>query len=80
MVDKTVPFALAYAIGSVCEGLWRIGRFGGEPPMTRFLAEQLGTAHWYDMAPACRDFGYVPRVSMDAGFERLKAWLRDHPV
>ena len=48
--------------------------------MTRFLAEQLSTAHWYDMAPARRDFGYVPRVSMDAGFERLKAWLRDHPV
>jgi hypothetical protein len=44
----------------------------GEPPMTRFLAEQLSTTHWYDMAPARRDFGYVPRVNIHEGLMRLK--------
>ena len=77
LVDKTVPFALAYAIGSVCEGLWRIGRFGGEPPMTRFLAEQLSTEHWYDCSQAGRDFGYAPIVSMDEGLRRLRAALQE---
>jgi nucleoside-diphosphate-sugar epimerase len=43
----------------------------GEPPLTRFLAEQLSTTHWYDMTPATRDFGYVPRVSIDEGLARL---------
>jgi nucleoside-diphosphate-sugar epimerase len=45
--------------------------------MTRFLAEQLATTHWYDMAPARRDFGYRPRVTIDEGIARLKADWRD---
>jgi nucleoside-diphosphate-sugar epimerase len=49
----------------------------GEPPITRFLAEQLATTHWYDMAPARRDFGYVPAVSFDEGLRRVRdAWQR----
>lgn len=72
-VDKSLPFGAAYAIGAVCEGLWRALPLKGEPPMTRFLAEQLATSHWYDMAPATRDFGYVPRVSFHEGLSRLKA-------
>ena len=72
-VDKTLPFAAAYAIGAVCEGLWHALPLRGEPPMTRFLAEQLVTTHWYDMGPARRDFGYVPAVSFDAGLARLRA-------
>ena len=52
------PFKAAYRIGAVCEALWKVLPLKGEPPMTRFLAEQLSTTHWYDMAPATRDFGY----------------------
>ncbi len=72
-VDKTIPFALAYAAGAVAEALWTVLPLRGEPPMTRFLAEQLATTHWYSMAPAQRDFGYVPAVSMDEGLRRLAA-------
>ena len=74
-VHKTLPFRAAYAIGAVCEGLWTALPLKGEPPMTRFLAEQLSTAHWYSMAPAARDFGYVPKVSMAEGMARLRASL-----
>jgi len=73
LVDKTIPFGVAYAAGVVCEGLWHALPLKGEPPMTRFLAEQLSTTHWYDMAPARRDFGYVPAVSIHEGLTRLKA-------
>ena len=75
-VDKHLSFKAAYRIGAVCEGLWKVLPLKGEPPMTRFLAEQLSTAHWYDMAPATRDFGYRPRVSFDEGLARLKHSLR----
>jgi nucleoside-diphosphate-sugar epimerase len=75
-VHKTLPFSVAYAVGAACEALWPALRLKGEPPMTRFLAEQLSTAHWYDMTPATRDFGYVPRVSMEEGFQRLEASLK----
>jgi nucleoside-diphosphate-sugar epimerase len=75
VVTKTIPFGVAYAAGMICEGLWHALPLKGEPPMTRFLAEQLSTTHWYDMAPAQRDFGYVPKVSINEGLTRLKAAL-----
>ena len=74
-VRTTIPFRVAYALGAACEGAWSALPLSGEPPMTRFLAEQLSTAHWYSMAPATRDFGYVPKVSMAEGLERLRVSL-----
>ena len=71
--DGTIPFRVAYAIGAACEGLWSVLPLAGEPAMTRFLAEQLVTTHWYSMAPARRDFGWVPRVSFEDGLARLRA-------
>ncbi len=73
-VTGTVPYGVAYAAGAVLEPLWKLLRLGGEPPMTRFLAEQLSTPHWYDISAAKRDFGYTPKVSMDEGLQRLAAW------
>ena len=72
-VTKTISFKTAYRVGAVCDRLWPLLRLRGEPPMTRFLAEQLSTTHWYSMEPARRDFGYVPQVSFDTGLARLKA-------
>lgn len=75
-VEKSLSFKAAYRIGAVCEALWSVLPLKGEPPMTRFLAEQLSTSHWYDMAPATRDFGYVPKVTMEEGLRRLAEHLR----
>jgi nucleoside-diphosphate-sugar epimerase len=74
-VDKSLPFPAAYTIGAVCEAAWHVLPLKGEPPLTRFLAEQLSTTHWYDMAPATRDFGYLPKVSIAEGLRRLTASL-----
>jgi nucleoside-diphosphate-sugar epimerase len=43
--------------------------------MTRFLAAQLGTSHYFDISAARRDFGYEPRISMAEGMQRLGAAL-----
>lgn len=70
-ITKSVPFPVAYAMGAAAE--WFYGRFrrGVEPPMTRFLAEQLSTAHWFDLTAARTDLGYVAQVSFAEGLERL---------
>ena len=61
-------------------GLWRLTRRSGEPPMTRFLARQLSTEHWFDISAARRDLAYVPRVGIDEGMLRLAQWLQaPHP-
>lgn len=78
-VDKTIPFRAAYAIGAVCEAVWPLLGRQDEPPMTRFLAEQLSTTHWYSMAPATRDFGYVPQVTIEEGLRRLAATYAGEP-
>jgi nucleoside-diphosphate-sugar epimerase len=70
-VDKNLPFWAAYAIGATCETLWPLLGLKDEPPLTRFLAEQLATTQWYSMEPAKRDFGYEPRVTIEEGLKRL---------
>ena len=66
----------AYVAGAVMEGLWKLLRRTDEPRMTRFLALQLGTSHWFDISAAQRDFGYAPQISMAEGMRRLALSLR----
>ncbi|MBW3606227.1 MAG: NAD-dependent epimerase/dehydratase family protein [Actinobacteria bacterium] len=73
---RSVPFPVAHAAGVLCEALWRATRRRTEPPMTRVLARQLATSHWFDLTAARRDLGYRPSVAPDDGFERLAAALR----
>jgi nucleoside-diphosphate-sugar epimerase len=76
-VSGTVPYSVAYAAGAMLEAGWRIFRLHGEPPMTRFLAEQLSTPHWYDISAAQRDFGYRPGISIAEGLRRTaEDWAR----
>ena len=72
---RCVPERLAYAAGVLCERIWSVLRLSGEPPMTRFLARELATAHWFDISAARRDLGYRPRISIDEGLRRLQAWF-----
>jgi nucleoside-diphosphate-sugar epimerase len=74
-VTKHISTGAAYNIGAVLEPIWRLFGLAGEPPMTRFVARQLGTAHWFDIAAARRDLGYDPKVSIDEGMERLRQSL-----
>jgi nucleoside-diphosphate-sugar epimerase len=69
---KYVPTTLALGAGSLVERLWPKFR-EDEPPLTRFIAEQLGTAHWFDPRPARDDLGWTPHITLDEGFELLKA-------
>ncbi len=71
---RSVPAGLARAAGAVVEATWAaLPALRGEPPMTRFLAEQLSTAHWFDQRRTRELLGWAPRVSLDAGLAAL-AW------
>jgi len=74
-VTRVISPKVAYAAGTVLETVYRILRLSGEPRMTRFLARELSTAHWFDTAAARHDFGFTPRVSIDEGLERLRDWF-----
>ncbi|WP_423922637.1 NAD-dependent epimerase/dehydratase family protein [Frigoribacterium sp. 2-23] len=71
-----VPASLARVAGSAVEALWRVRPGVDEPPMTRFLAEQLSTAHWFDQRRTQHDLQWTPTVSVDEGLRRLGDWYR----
>ncbi len=77
---RRVPRRVALATGSLVERIWSLRSDAGEPPLTRFLAEQLGTAHWFDPRPAREDLGWTPTVSIDEGLARLADWFVAHPL
>ena len=68
-----VPAGVARVAGSLVEAVWRVRPGQDEPPMTRFLAEQLSTAHWFDQRRTRRDLRWEPAVSIDEGLRRLAA-------
>lgn len=74
IVKDLMPFRAAYWIGAAMEAAWTVLPLKGEPLMTRFLAEQLSTTHFYDITAARRDFGYQPRVSIIEGLRQLGHW------
>ncbi|MEP7795980.1 NAD-dependent epimerase/dehydratase family protein [Sanguibacter sp. 25GB23B1] len=71
-----VPAGLARAAGSAIEAAWRVRPGEDEPPMTRFLAEQLSTAHWFDQRRTRADLEWEPDVSVDEGLRRLAEHYR----
>lgn len=74
-VEGSVPRSIAYASGAFLEIVYRLLPVSGEPRLTRFLVEELSTAHWFDITAAQRDLGYDPVVDMEEGFRRLRASL-----
>ncbi|WP_028865524.1 2-alkyl-3-oxoalkanoate reductase [Psychromonas aquimarina] len=74
-ITKRIPAALAYAVGTVLEWLYLGLRKKEEPIMTRFVARQLSTSHYFDISAAKHDLDYQPLVSIEQGMEKLKASL-----
>ena len=72
---RSVPLPVALAAGAAAELVWRALGRADDPPMTRFLAHQLATSHWFDISAARQDLGYRPGVGLDEGFRRLAVAL-----
>ncbi|MDF2555832.1 MAG: 3 beta-hydroxysteroid dehydrogenase/Delta 5--_4-isomerase [Microbacterium sp.] len=66
----SIPAGVARAAGSVVERVWAVRPGADEPPMTRFLAEQLSTAHWFDQREIRDALQWTPSVSIDEGLGR----------
>ncbi len=71
---RRIPFSVAWAAGAAAEAVWAGTRRRSTPPVTRFLAEQLATAHWFDQRRTRAVLGWEPEVPLDEGFQRLRAW------
>ena len=76
-VTRSISQNAARRIGTLLEFIYRTFRLPGEPKMTRFLAAELGTSHWFNISAAKTDLGYTPQVSTKEGLKRLSRWLEN---
>ncbi len=76
-VRRSISAPAARRIGTLMEWIYRTLRLPGEPRMTRFVADELATEHWFDISAAKTDLGYRPRVTTPEGLERLRKWLQE---
>lgn len=73
--EKPVSTNTAKRVGAICEFLWRNLPLKGEPPMTRFVASQLSSSHWFSLDRAKSELGYSPEITFKQGLELLR---QDH--
>ncbi|WP_298774028.1 NAD-dependent epimerase/dehydratase family protein [uncultured Shewanella sp.] len=74
-VTKRVPAGLAYLVGGALEMIYGLLNKQNEPIMTRFVARQLSTHHYFNITAAKQDLGYEALISIDQGMVLLKDWL-----
>jgi nucleoside-diphosphate-sugar epimerase len=76
-VGKPVSPAVLGAAVEVAEALWKIPALAHHksPPISRYAVSLLTRSGTYDISAARRDFGYEPRVALDEGLTRLRAWI-----
>jgi 2-alkyl-3-oxoalkanoate reductase len=79
-VKRRISPGKALMAGSILEMVYKLFRIKSEPPITRFVARELATSHWFNIQAAKSDLGYNPMVSTDEGFKRLKDWFKNHPL
>lgn len=72
-----VPYRAAWLVGAAVDTWWGARGRVDDPPITRFLAEQLATAHWFDLRRTREALQWAPRVSLEEGFERLARSYQD---
>jgi nucleoside-diphosphate-sugar epimerase len=75
-VAGQISYPAAYGIGAALELAFSLMGRQQEPPMTRFLAQQLAKSHYFSIAKATRDLGYQPLISTAQGMERLLLSLK----
>jgi nucleoside-diphosphate-sugar epimerase len=70
-VTVKLPFKFVYFMGAVFEFLFTLFRIKTDPPMTRFVCNQMGKDHYFSHAAAERDFGYNADISVEEGLRKV---------
>lgn len=71
--ETSIPTWLADILSSTCEGLWRLLRLGGTPPLTRYAAMEMSRTFVLNGDKARRELGYTPLIDFEMGIRGLSA-------
>ncbi|MBF0409462.1 MAG: NAD-dependent epimerase/dehydratase family protein [Candidatus Riflebacteria bacterium] len=70
-LSSSISAKKAYYIGYVLEMIWKIFCISGEPPMSRWVAQEMATAHWFNISAARKELNFNPEISIEEGMKRL---------
>ncbi|TEW55181.1 NAD-dependent epimerase/dehydratase family protein [Psychromonas sp. RZ22] len=76
-VNSRVPVSIAYMLGTTLEWWYLRTNRSDEPIMTRFVAKQLSTSHYFNISAAKTDFNYKALISLDQGMAILADYLHN---
>lgn len=76
-LQRQVHPRVAWLAACVLEAVWRLLGRVDEPPLTRWVVQEMASAHWFDLSAAQQDLGYHPQISHDEGFTAMGRWLAD---
>lgn len=63
-VRRRLSAASARRAATLAEGIWRTFGLTTDPPLTRFLAEEMATDHYFDITAARRELGFAPSCTV----------------
>lgn len=75
-VQRRIPLWLARTAGAALEFVYHTFRPEKEPLLTRTLASELATSHYYDISRAKRELGYTPQWSMEEALTRTVGFVQ----
>jgi nucleoside-diphosphate-sugar epimerase len=69
-VRRRISLATARRLAAAAEAVWKTCRLPADPPLTRFLVEEMASDHYFDIAAARRELGYAPGCGVWEATER----------
>lgn len=69
-VRRRIPAVAARLLATMAEAAWWTCGLASDPPLTRFLTEEMSTDHYFDIGAARRELGYSPSCTVWEATER----------
>lgn len=70
--DRSMPGSVARTAAAMSEGVWRLLRLRGQPPLTRFTACMLSSTVTVRTDKARAELGYAPVITFEEGLADLR--------
>ncbi len=76
-VSRNISYSKARKIGLILETIYKLFYLPGEPPMTRFVASQLGHSHFFNITAAKQDFAYSTIVADEKALQKTVKYFEN---
>ena len=63
-VRRRISTTTAHLLATVAETVWKAGGSRSDPPLTRFLAAEMATDHWFNIDASRQQLGYSPSCTV----------------